>query len=251
MKKNILFFLLLTTLSSALYAQKITIAAAADLRFALTELKSEYQKENKNVELDLVFGSSGNLFTQISNSAPFDLFFSADSDYPAKLVAKGLVRGVPKVYAIGHLVLFSSSLDVSKGLQLLSSTGVKKIAVANPDVAPYGKRAIEALKYYGLYESINSKIVKGENVAQAAQFVLTGNADCGLIAQSLALSPEMVSKGKFYTIDEKSYSKLEQSYVVLKQTKFAKEIDAFLNFINSSKGKAIFVKFGFTLPNGK
>ncbi|MDR3609689.1 MAG: molybdate ABC transporter substrate-binding protein, partial [Ignavibacteriaceae bacterium] len=153
-----------------LNGQSITIAAAADLRFALDEVVNVYKESNPGIKIDPIYGSSGNLFQQISNQAPFDIFFSADNSYPVKLEEKKLTGSKPKIYAVGHLVMWSATKDVSKGLELLKSDDVKKISIANPEVAPYGKRAVECLNYYKLYDLVKDKIVKGDNVSQAAQF---------------------------------------------------------------------------------
>lgn len=234
-----------------LSAQSITIAAAADLRYALDEVINRYKLQNPNSKIDVIYGASGNLYQQITNKAPFDIFFSADNNYPLKLAEGGLISGTPKLYAIGHLVLWSANKDISKGIYSLKSKEIKKMSLANPEVAPYGKRAIECLKYYKLDEIIKEKIVKGDNVSQAAQFVLTGNADAGLIALSLALSKEMKGKGKYVLLDEKSYSKLEQSYVLLKQGEKNPDAVKFIKYIDSKAVKDIFAKYGFKLPKNK
>ena len=247
MIKNLLFLLLFAGLVK-INAQSITIAAAADLRFALDDITKLYKEKHQGVKIDVIYGSSGNLFQQITNQAPFDLFFSADISFPQKLEEQKLTSGKPTIYAVGHLVLWSASKDVSKGLGLLKSEDIKKISIANPEIAPYGKRAVESLKYYKLYDIIKDKIVKGDNVSQAAQFVLTGNAEAGIIALSLALSPQMSSKGKYYLIDEKSYSKMEQAYVVLKKSGKKKELLDFVKFLETKKVKDILSKYGFKLP---
>ena len=247
MVKKLLLLFLITTIIK-INAQSITIAAAADLRNALDEITSLYKENHKDLKIDLIYGSSGSLFQQISNQAPFDLFFSADLNFPAKLDSLKLTSGKPKIYAVGHLVLWSSSKDVSKGLDLLKSQGVKKISIANPEFAPYGKRAVESLKFYNLYDQIKNKIVKGDNVSQAAQFVLTGNAEVGIIALSLALSPEMSAKGKYFLIDENSYSKMEQAYVILKKSEKNKELLDFVKFLETKKVKDLLNKYGFKLP---
>lgn len=246
-----LFILLFLAFAFHAFAQKFTIAAAADLRSALSEVVNTYKATDSTVKIDVIFGASGNLFQQISNQAPFDIFFSADNSYPQKLEGLKLTATKPKLYAIGHLVLWSASKDVSKGIELLKSPDVKKIAIANPEVAPYGKRAMECLKYYKIDELVKDKLVKGENISQAAQFALSGNAEVGLIALSLALSPEMTGKGKYITIDEKSYNALEQSYVVLKRAEQDKNVAAFINFLQTEKARKIFIKFGFKLPSEK
>jgi len=242
------FSLLISISTQSILAQPISVAAAADLRFAMNELTKEFGKANPGVKIDVIYGSSGNLYQQIVNSAPFDIFFSADKSYPNKLDSLNLTESKPKLYAIGHLVLWSSTLDVTKGAELLSDNSIKKIAIANPTVAPYGKRAVECLKYYKLYDRVQERIVKGENVSQTAQFVLTGNADVGLIALSLALSPEMMSKGKYFVIDEKSYSKLEQSFVVIKKQQINSDVQKFIQFIETDQARSILDKYGFNLP---
>ena len=234
---------------SNLSAQTITIAAAADLRFVMDEMTNEFKKSNPNIKIDIIYGSSGNLYQQIVNQAPFNIFFSADIFYPEKLESLNLAGSKPKLYAIGHLVMWSAKLDMSKGIEILKSNDVKKIAIANPKVAPYGKRAIECLKYYKIDNQVKDKIVEGENVSQAAQFVLTGNAEVGLIALSLALSPEMKTIGKYFSIDEKSYSKLEQAYVIIKKSETNKAVLKFTQFIETEQARKLFGKYGFRLPN--
>jgi molybdate transport system substrate-binding protein len=247
MIKKLLFLYLISGFIK-INAQSITIAAAADLRFALDDITKLYKENHHAVMIDVIYGSSGNLFQQITNQAPYDLFFSADISFTAKLEEMKLTLNKPTIYAVGHLVLWSATKDVSRGLDLLKSEDVKKIAIANPEVAPYGKRAVESLKYYNLYDKIKDKIVKGDNVSQAAQFVLTGNAEAGIIALSLALSPEMSAKGKYYIIDEKSYSKFEQAYVILKKSGKNNDVLNFVKFLETKKVKDIFSKYGFKLP---
>ena len=233
------------------YSQKITIAAAADTRYVMEELSKEFQKANPSIQVDFIYGSSGNLYQQIVNSAPYDVFFSADLSFPEKLYQNGLTTTNPKLYGIGHLVLWSSKIDISKGIESFKSPDLKKIAIANPKVAPYGKRALECLQYYHIYTSIENNIVQGENVSQAAQFALSGNAEIGIIALSIALSPEMSTKGKYFLLDEKSYSKLEQAYVVIKRSDSNKNVMIFTKFIESESARKIFRKYGFKLPNEK
>jgi len=250
MKKQIVFFLCMCLVATGkLTAQSITIAAAADLRFVMDEMIAEFKKTNPGIKMDVIYGSSGNLYQQIVNQAPFDIFFSADILYPQKLDSLKLTTGKPKLYATGHLVMWSAKLDISKGIDLLKTNDVKKIAIANPKVAPYGKIAMECLKYYKMDKQVKDKIVEGENVSQAAQFVLTGNAEAGLIALSLALSPEMMTKGKYYLIDEKSYSKLEQAYVIIKRSETDKNVLKFTQFIETEKAGKLFDKYGFRRTN--
>ncbi|MDP3431453.1 MAG: molybdate ABC transporter substrate-binding protein [Bacteroidota bacterium] len=246
MKKII--FSLLMSISIGLQAQTVKVAAAADLRYAMDEVVKEFRKTNSGANIEVIYGSSGNAFTQISNGAPFDVYFSADIVYPQKLKEAGLTLTDPKLYAIGRIVLWSASLDVSKGLSVLAEKPKIKIATANPEHAPYGQRSVEALKFYRLYESVEKQLIYGENISQAAQFCLSGNAEAGLIALSLALSPSMSNQGKYFLIDDKSHRPLEQAYVILNHAKGNKSAFSFAEFISSTAARVIFEKYGFTLP---
>ncbi|MFN8436536.1 MAG: molybdate ABC transporter substrate-binding protein [Cytophagales bacterium] len=233
------------------FSQEIKVVAAADLRFAFEEIKTEYLKKHPNVSFEITYGSSGTAYQKIVNGADYDIFYSADISYPQKLDSLKLTASKPKVYALGHLVLWSSNLDVSKGIKVLENPKISTISIANPRHAPYGKRAVECLKYYHLYDNLKTKIVEGENVSQAAQFALTGNAELGIIALSLALSPEMQAKGKFYKIDPKSYNKLEQAYVLTNNSVKNTAVTDFITFFESPKAKNILTKYGFGLPLSK
>jgi len=246
MKRILTIIALLVAISSQ--AQTVKVAAAADLRYAMDEVVKEYKKNNAVANIEVIYGSSGNAFTQISNGAPFDMYFSADIMYPQKLKEAGLTATNPKLYAIGRIVLWSASLDVSKGLSVLAEQPKIKIATANPEHAPYGQRSVESLKYYKLYEKIEKQLIFGENISQAAQFCLSGNAEAGLIALSLALSPSMSNQGKYFLIDEKSHRLLEQAYVILNHAKGNNDAFAFAEYISSPVARIIFEKYGFTLP---
>ena len=247
MVKKLLLILLLSALVK-INAQTITIAAAADLRYALDDITKLYKENHQDLKIDVIYGSSGSLYQQISNQAPFDLFFSADVSFAAKLDSMKLSSGKPTLYAIGRIVLWSMTKDVSKGLDLLKSEDIKYVSIANPMHAPYGTRAVESLKFYNLYDQVKDKIVKGDNVSQAAQFVLTGNAEVGIIALSLALSPTMTSKGKYFLIDENSHTKMEQAYVVLKKSEKKIELLNFVKFLETKNARDILIKYGFRLP---
>ncbi|MBW8330438.1 MAG: molybdate ABC transporter substrate-binding protein [Prolixibacteraceae bacterium] len=229
-------------------AQTVKVAAAADLRYAMDEVVKEFKKTNSGANIEVIYGSSGNAFTQISNGAPFDLYFSADIVYPKKLKEAGLTLTEPKLYAIGRIVLWSASLDVSKGLSVLAEKPKIKIATANPEHAPYGQRSVEVLKFYRLYEKVEKQLIYGENISQAAQFCLSGNAEAGLIALSLVLSPSMSNQGKYFLIDEKSHRPLEQAYVILNHAKQNRVAFEFSEFISGPAARLIFEKYGFTLP---
>jgi molybdate transport system substrate-binding protein len=245
--KNLIIILVLF-ISVSVQAQTVKIAAAADLRYAMDEVVKEFKKGNSGADIEVIYGSSGNAFTQISNGAPFDMYFSADIMYPQKLKEAGLTLNEPKLYAIGRIVLWSEILDVSKGLSILAEKPKIKIATANPEHAPYGLRSVEALKFYKLYEKVEKQLIFGENISQAAQFCLTGNADAGLIALSLVLSPSMSGQGKYFLIDEKSHRPLEQAYVILNHAKENNTVFAFAEFISGTAARNIFEKYGFTLP---
>ena len=238
-------------LSSSAQQTTLNIAAASDLKFALTDLATVYEKQS-GVKLSLTFGSSGNFFAQIQNGAPFDLFFSADSDYPRKLNEAGLVLpNSADSYAVGTLVLWSpasSGLHPEKsGWQSLLVPAVQKIAIANPDHAPYGRAAIEALKNSGLYEKTKSKLVFGENISQAAQFVQSGSAQIGILAASIASSPAFTS-GHAWQIPQNQYTPLLQSFVALKTSAHKDAALAFLAYIKSPAAQVILEKYGFAKP---
>ncbi|MBK8806750.1 MAG: molybdate ABC transporter substrate-binding protein [Bacteroidales bacterium] len=247
MRKIILCLLIAFNIS--LQAQKVKIAAAADLRFAMDEVVKLYKSSNPQADIEVIYGSSGNAFTQISNGAPYDMYFSADILYPQKLKEAGLTATEPKLYAIGRIVLWSSTMDVSKGIAGLAATPKSKIAIANPDHAPYGKRAEESMKFYKIYDKVKPQLIYGENISQAAQFCLTGNADIGILALSIVLAPSMADKGKYVLIDEKSHQPLKQGFVVLKQAKDNKVAKAFAEYVSSKPARDILEKYGFALPN--
>jgi len=222
----------------------VSVAAAANLREVLEELKQAYIAEDSARKVELTFGSSGMLVQQIINGAPFDLFLSADNSFPEKLQKTGKTTGNTKVYAYGKVVLWSSKQDVAQGLNLILNPEVKKIAIANPELAPYGKNTVEALKKSGLYSKIEHKIVWSENISQAAQFALTGNADVGFIALSNAKNKEMIANGNFYELSEKECLAIAQSGIVLKGKNQAQAQD-FFDFINSGKAVEIWKHYGY------
>lgn len=231
----------------------LTVAAAADLSSALKEIADNYQKKT-GVQMKLSFGASGTLTQQIENGAPFDLFFSADMDYPRQLIAKSDAEG-PTLYeyAVGKLVLWApadSPLDVEhKGINVLQDPSVKKIAIANPEHAPYGRAAVATLKHYGLYDQVSSRLVLGENVGQAAQFAESGNAQVGFVALAHAAAPQMQGKGKYWQVPADAYPALAQGAVVLSHSQHKKEASDFLEYVKSSGD--VLKKFGFSLPTAK
>jgi len=231
-------------------AQTVRVAAASDLQFAMPELASQYEK-GSGAKIELSFGSSGNFSAQIQSGAPFDLFFSADRSYAEKLILAGLADPQSLyIYALGQLVLWApggANLKLTeKGLSALTDPRVQKIAVANPEHAPYGRAAIAALQKAGLYAQLKPKLVFGENISQAAQFVQSGNAQVGIIALSLALSDSM-KNGERWIVPTDYHPPLEQAAVLLNAGANKSKGAGFLEFVRSGAGRAILARYGFTV----
>jgi molybdate transport system substrate-binding protein len=235
-------------------AQEITVAAAADLQFAFQDVTARFQKDTGKT-VKLIFGSSGNFFTQIHNGAPFDLFFSADIDYPRKLEAAGLAdTGTLYEYATGKIVLWvpkESKLDLSRGLKMLLDPGVKKIAIANPEHAPYGRAAVAALKHEGIYDKVADKFVLGENISQTASFVVSGSADIGVVALSLAIAPAMKEKGRYLEIPSDQYPAIEQAAIILKSSKQKETARQFLDYLKTQPILDLLKSYGFTVSGDR
>jgi molybdate transport system substrate-binding protein len=230
----------------------LIVAAAADLSSALQEISDGYEKKT-GVNVKLSFGASGALTQQIQNGAPFDLFFSADMDYPRQLISAGAADGSTLYqYAVGRLVLWvpaDSALDVEHGgIKILLDPTVKKIAIGNPQHAPYGRAAVAALKHYGLYDQLSDRLVLGENISQAAQFVESGNAQAGFVALAHAAAPSMKGKGKYWEVPVDAYPPLAQGAVVLSHSEHKKEAAEFLEYIKTKESADVLRKYGFTLP---
>lgn len=246
--------ILLSLLSAALFcsAQEITVAAAADLQFVLPEVAARFEKQTGS-HVRLVFGSSGNFVAQIQNGAPFDVFFSADVDYANNLEAAGLAEpGSLSEYAKGKIVLWlphGSTFNLSRGLELLLDPGIKKIAIANPQHAPYGRAAVAALRHEGLYDRVKDKLVLGENVSQAASFVVSGSADAGVVALSLALAPSLKDKGKYVEVPADEYPAIRQAAVILKSSKQKTAAHEFLSYATSASAGDLWTNYGFVVPS--
>lgn len=229
--------------------QKILVAAASDLRFALDSLKSAFESTNEG-QVEISYGSSGKLTEQIIHGAPFDIFFSADVAYPEQLEKEHQTASPVYRYAKGRIVLWSKRLDPNaEKIRAVLDPSVVKIAIANPTHAPYGKRAVEALEHYKLWEMARPRLVYGENISQTAQFITTGAADIGFIALSLALSPAMQKDGgKYYLIPEESHEPLIQGAVITQHGKEKRLANAFFNFVRTDRAISILTHFGFTKP---
>ncbi len=239
--------------SFSVFAQEITVAAAADLQFAMQDIAAHFQKETGKT-VKITYGSSGNFFAQIQNGAPFDMFFSANLDYPKKLEAAGLTEpGSYYSYATGKIVLWTpngSKVKVESGLASLLDPSSMKIAIANPQHAPYGQAAVAALKNEGLYDRISGKLVLGENISQTATFVMSGAADVGILALSLALSPNMKDKGRYFEIPASDYPAIEQACVILESSKEKAVAQQFLAYLKSAAGAKLLRQYGFGVPSG-
>ena len=255
MRITSILILILSSLSPLSSAQEITVAAAADLNYALKELTARFEQKTGD-KVTLSFGSSGNLFSQIQSGAPYDLFFSADEQGPKKLAADGVMDPASlRTYAVGHLVLWvpsSSGLDPQKlRMDLLTQPAVQRIAIANPEHAPYGRAAMAALAHFGLDNKLKNKLVFGENISQAAQFVQSGNAQAGLIALSLAMSPAMREVGRYWELPSDSYPELRQAVGIVSASKRKQAAQAFLDYVTSREGAAVLEQYGFHVPPGK
>ncbi len=253
MKLFILLFIVGSLLlANSAHAEKITVAAAADLKFAMDEIVTGFNKNHAGDEVQVVYGSSGKFLTQIQQGAPYDLFFSADIGFPRELAKKGLAASEVKPYAVGRIVIWSAEVDATK-LTLASLTDPKftKIAIANPKHAPYGTRAEEALRSAGVWDKVQPKLVFGDNISQTAQYVLSGNAQVGIIALSLVLNPELSKKGRYYLIPDTLHNSLEQGFVITKPGANKPLAKRFADYMGSHQARAVMTKYGFVLPHEK
>jgi molybdate transport system substrate-binding protein len=235
-------------------AEVPAIAAAADLNFALTELAAQFTKDTGKT-LKLTFGSSGNFTTQIQQGAPFEMFLSADESYVQTLAAAGKTEGGGDLYAIGRLALFAakgSPVTPDAGFRdlrkALADGRLKALAIANPDHAPYGRAAREALIHEKLWDAAQPRLVLGENASQATQFATTGSAQLGLIPYALALAPAVSSQGTYVLVPAGWHQPLRQRMVLIKSA--GETTRAFYAYLKTAKAKATLAKYGFALPAG-
>jgi molybdate transport system substrate-binding protein len=241
---------LLLFASAMTHAETLTIAVAANVRYAYDELATGFNKET-GIAVRSVSGSTGKIASQIKSGAPYDVFISADNETPDALFKDGLAETKPRVYAYGVLVLWTNKdFDLGKGLPLLADTKVQKIAIANPKLAPYGRASMQALASAKLDAAVESKLVYGESISQTTQFVDSGAADIGFIAKSVVIAPVMAGKGKWVEVPKGSYEPIAQAVVVLKHSAGAQSTNArkFADYLFTPKARAILAKYGYVLP---
>jgi molybdate transport system substrate-binding protein len=234
-------------------AEKITVAAAADLQFALPEVIRQFHAAYPQAEADVIYGSSGNFDTQIRSGAPFDMFLSADMQYPRRLAQEGYA--VPDslfTYGVGKIVIWapsSSGIDVEH-LQAgaLEAAPVKHVAIANPRHAPYGRAAEAALRTLGVYDRVAPKLVLGENIAQTLGFVQSGAAQAGIVALSLALAPGVRGQGRYWEIPQDAYPRIEQGGAILLRARGSKAAERFRAFLQDARARSILAQYGFAAP---
>ena len=246
----LLSFLVVIFSSVCAFAEELTVAVAANVQYTFEELKAEFQKET-GIAVKQIIGSSGKFTAQIETGAPFDVFLSADMDYPKALGKKGLTYNAPRIYAYGTLVLWTmTGVDLSKGIKVLNDPAVRKIAIASPNTAPYGRQAVNVLKHYNLYGQVHSKLVYGESIAQANQFITSKAADLGFTAKSVVLAPNMKDQGRWIEVDKGAYEPIAQGVVILKhaQKDHLEAAQKFFDFLFSKEAQEIFKKYGYVLP---
>jgi molybdate transport system substrate-binding protein len=241
----------LTHAPSAQTPKRLTIAAASDLQTVLPAIVREFER-SATATVTVSFGSSGSFLAQIQNGAPFDVFLSADVDYPRQLAKAGLADPATlQVYATGHLVLWARrevAIDLGRGFAALTDGRVRRVAIANPKYAPYGRAAVAALRNAGLYDALQPKLVMGESLAQAAQLVESGNADVGVLSRSLVLGAALQTEGIYAELRRASYPPIEQAAIVVTTSRDPALARAFVAFLRRSEATQQFERFGFSLP---
>jgi len=251
LRNLVIALLLASSTSPAVQAADLLVAASANTSYMIKDVSNAFGKRTGH-RVRISVGASGTIYSQILNGAPFDLFLSADTEYPRRLEEQGLARpGSFTVYAVGRLVLWTrtaSGVDVAR-LQMKSLIGpnVRKVAIANPRHAPYGKAALETLRHFGLEQAVKPKLVLGESASQVLEFVSTGGAEVGMLPLSLALAAAASQEGRYWVIPDSAHSKLEQAAVILKGGRAAPALASrFLDFLNGSEGKKFLVKYGYS-----
>lgn len=224
---------------------KVRIAAAANMQYAMRAIVKQFENES-GIKCDLIIGSSGKLTAQITEGAPYDIFVSADMKYPLALSSAGLTHEPPQSYGYGQLVLWTTIEGLQPSIALLKENSIHHIALANPQIAPYGKAAIEVLNHYGLYDNLDHKLVYGESVSQTNQFISSKSAELGFTAAAVVLSPQLRDKGSWIPLDSASYKPIQQGAVLIKrdQTHLA-DIKEFYAYLFSQEAKLLLKNYGY------
>lgn len=252
--KNYAFKLLAATclllLTNLAQGAPLTVAIAANLKYVFDDLAAEFKKET-GIEAQGVPNASGKIATQVRNGAPFDVFMSADMEFPEGLYKDGYAVTPPKPYAYGLLVLWTQKdVDLSKGVTALTDASVGKVAIANPKVAPFGRQALKVLDFYKVRAVVEPKLVYGESITQVSQYVDSKSADVGFSAKSIVVAPETAGKGKWVEVPPESYEPIAQGVAILKHGSETNGDAArkFYGFVQSEKARAIFARNGYKLP---
>lgn len=246
---QLLIYILLVISCKQPDEKKLTIAASANMQFAIQEISKAYTKQT-GINCEIIVGSSGKLTAQIKEGAPFDIFVSADIKYPEELFISGFTTNKPIIYAYGKLVLWTMIDSIKPSLYMLKNLDIHHIAIANPKTAPYGIAAVELLKNKGIYNTISPKLVFGESISQTNQFIVSKSAEIGFTAKSVVLSPKMKNKGNWIDLDENDYSPIAQGIVVLNNRAMQKnDAEKFHNFMQSTVAKKILVDFGYSVKS--
>lgn len=235
---------------SVLAVEPLNVAIAANLKYVFDDLAAEFKKET-GIAVQGVPNASGKIATQVRNGAPFDVFMSADMEFPEGLYKDGYATTPPKAYAYGQMVLWTrKDVDLSKGVAGLADVGVGKVAIVNPKVGPFGRQAIKAMEFYKVRAAMEPKLVYGETIIQVGQFVDSQAADAGFVTKSIVVAPEIVGKGKWVDVPAESYDAMAQGVVILKHGSETNGEAArkFYGFVQSDKARAILANNGFKLP---
>ena len=252
--KKFLLTLLSALALSAQAAEPLLVAAASDLTHSVEELGAAFAKEVPGAQVKFTTGASGNLLAQITHGAPFDVFMSADMMYPGRLAREGAAEGASLApYAIGRLAIWSvdSRFDLAQGMRVFNDARLTRVAIANPDIAPYGKAARAALQAHGVWDAVKDKLVMGENISQTAQFVQTGNAQLGIVSYATVFAPKMKGVGSYFLVPDTGAAPIEQGAIITRHGKANPLAPRFMQFLRSPAARAILLRHGFTLPPEK
>lgn len=240
-----------TLLALPARAASLQVAAASDLTYTIGELTEAFRKQVPKADIRYSIGSSGNFFAQIKQGAPFDVFLSADLMYPRRLAHEGAADAASlRTYAIGRLAVWSldARLDVKQGMSVLRDPRVTRVAIANPAIAPYGRAARAALEVHGLWQAVGGKIVLGENIAQTAQFIQTGNAQIGIVSYATVLAPRTKGVGSYYLVPEAGMAPIEQGAIITRRGMANPLAWRFMQFLQSDTARVILRRHGFSMP---